>query len=168
MKHTISVLVADEFGVLTRISGLFARRGFSIDSIAIGASEESGISRITMVLPGSNSLIQQIINQLYKLINVIEVKDITHLPCIERELVLLKIKAPASIRPKIIQIADIFRAKIVDFAHEALILEITGDPGKIAAIEKLLSEFDILEISRTGKISLIRESHVNTIFLRNQ
>ena len=76
MKHTISVLVADEFGVLTRISGLFARRGFSIDSIAIGASEESGISRITMVLPGSNSLIQQIINQLYKLINVIEVKDI--------------------------------------------------------------------------------------------
>lgn len=167
MKHTLSVLVEDESGVLTRIAGLFARRGFNIESLAVGPAEEEGISRITMVLPGDNVTVEQLIKQLYKLINVLKVQDITNIPCVERELMLLKIKASEETRAQILDIATIFRAKVVDLAETSLILEITGDPGKIVAIEQLLQRFEILEVARTGKISLARESKVNTELLRN-
>lgn len=167
MKHTLSVLVEDESGVLTRIAGLFARRGFNIESLAVGPAEEEGISRITMVLPGDNVTVEQLIKQLYKLINVLKVQDITNIPCVERELMLLKLKAPKEKRAQILDIATVFRAKVVDLAETSLTLEITGDPGKIVAIEQLLQNFGILEVARTGKISLTRDSKVNTEYLRN-
>jgi acetolactate synthase I/III small subunit len=166
MKHTLSVLVEDESGVLTRIAGLFARRGFNIDSLAVGPAEKAGISRVTMVLPGDNRIIEQLTKQLYKLINVLKVQDITNLPCVERELMLLKVTTTNVTRPEILDIANIFRAKIVDLAENTLTLEVTGDPGKMVAVGQLLTKFGILEVARTGKISLIRESNVDTESLR--
>jgi acetolactate synthase-1/3 small subunit len=166
MKNTLSVLVEDESGVLTRIAGLFARRGFNIQSLAVGPAEQEGISRITMVLPGDNKIIEQLTKQLYKLINVLKVQDITSLPCVERELMLLKVQTNNSTRSEILEISSIFRAKVVDLAEHTLTLEVTGDPGKMVAIEQLLKEYGILEIARTGKISLVRESNVDTEYLR--
>ena len=166
MKHTLSVLVEDESGVLSRIAGLFARRGFNIESLAVGPAEQHGISRITMVIPGDNRTIEQLTKQLYKLINILKVQDITNIPCVERELVLLKIRASKDNRSAILEIANIFRAKVVDIACEYLILEVTGDPGKMVAIEQLLYQYGIVEIARTGKISLVRASNVNTEWLR--
>lgn len=166
MKNTLSVLVEDESGVLTRIAGLFARRGFNIQSLAVGPAEQEGISRITMVLPGDNKIIEQLTKQLYKLINVLKVQDITSLPCVERELMLLKVQTNNSTRSEILEISSIFRAKVVDLAEHTLTLEVTGDPGKMVAVEQLLKEYGILEIARTGKISLIRESNVDTEYLR--
>lgn len=168
MKHTLSVLVEDESGVLSRIAGLFARRGFNIESLAVGPAEKEGISRITMVIFGDNRTIEQLTKQLYKLINILKVQDVTHIPCVERELVLLKIKSTPQTRSAILEIAGIFRSKVVDIASEYLILEVTGDPGKMAAIEQLLHQYGIVEIARTGKISLTRASNVNTEFLRHE
>ena len=166
-KQTISVLVEDEAGVLTRIAGLFARRGFNIESLAVGSAEESGVSRITMVVPGDEKIIEQLIKQLYKLINVLKVQDISQQPCVERELMLIKINASASSRAEIIQVAQIFRARVVDLAEEALTIEVVGDPGKIVAIIQMLTKFGIREIARTGKIALVRESGVNTEYLKS-
>lgn len=168
MKHTISVLAQDESGVLSRISGLFARRGFNIISLAVGSAEKIGISRITITVIGDNRTIEQLIKQLYKLVNILKVQNITHIPCVERELMLIKINSIEKNRSYILEIANIFRAKVVDISNDCLILEVTGDPGKIVAIERLLNEYQILEIVRTGKIALIRNSHVNTEFLKNQ
>nr|YP_009294463.1 acetohydroxyacid synthase small subunit [Asparagopsis taxiformis]AOM65946.1 acetohydroxyacid synthase small subunit [Asparagopsis taxiformis] len=167
MKHTISVLVQDEAGVLSRIAGLFARRGFNIDSLAVGPAEKIGISRITMVVEGDNRTIEQLTKQLYKLVNILHVQDITNIPCVERELLLVKIHVVEENRSAILDIAKIFRAKIVDIAYEYLILEVTGDPGKIFALEQLLNHYGIAEIARTGKISLTRTSNVNTEFLKS-
>jgi acetolactate synthase I/III small subunit len=166
MKHTLSVLVEDEAGVLTRIAGLFARRGFNIESLAVGPAERVGVSRITMVVPGDDQIIEQLTKQLYKLIHVLKVQDITETPCVERELMLLKVNAEASIRSEVIEIVNIFRAKIVDVSEVSLTIEVAGDPGKMVAIVQMLSKFGIREISRTGKIALIRESGVNTEFLK--
>ena len=166
MKHTLSVLVEDEAGVLSRIAGLFARRGFNIESLAVGPTEQSGISRITMVVPGDNRTIEQLTKQLYKLVNILKVHDVTNIPSVERELMLLKIHASKEFRSSILEIVNIFRAHVVDIAKTSLILEVTGDPGKIVALEQLLSQYGIVEIARTGKISLTRTSNVNTELLR--
>ncbi len=166
MKHTLSVVVQDEAGVLTRIASLFARRGFNIESLAVGSSEHTGYSRITMVVPGDDRIIEQITKQLNKLINVITVRDLTEIPCVERELMLVKVNATASNRSEVIEIAQIFRARIVDVSDDSLIVEVVGDPGKMAAILKMLNKFGIREIARTGKISLTRESGVNTEYLK--
>lgn len=168
MKHTLSVLVEDESGVLSRISGLFARRSFNIDSLAVGPAEKQGISRITMVVSGDNRTIEQLIKQLYKLINILKVQNITNIPCVERELMLLKIKADTNQRAEILQISEIFRAKIVDLSESYMVLEVTGDPGKMVAITNLLHPFGIIEVARTGKIALTRASKVNTELLRNE
>jgi len=167
MKHTISVLVEDEAGVLTRIAGLFARRGFNIESLAVGSAEQLGVSRITMVVPGDEQVIEQLIKQLYKLISVLKVQDISQQPCVERELMLIKVNAEASNRAEIIEITKIFRARIVDLAEDALTIEVVGDPGKIVAIIQMLNKFGIREIARTGKIALVRESKVNTEYLKS-
>ena len=166
-KQTISVLVEDEAGVLTRIAGLFARRGFNIESLAVGPAEQSGVSRITMVVPGDEKVVEQLIKQLYKLISVLKVQDISQQPCVERELMLIKINATASNRSEVIQVAQIFRARVVDLAEDALTLEVVGDPGKIVAIIQMLTKFGIREIARTGKIALVRESGVNTEYLKS-
>jgi acetolactate synthase I/III small subunit len=166
-KQTISVLVEDEAGVLTRIAGLFARRGFNIESLAVGPAEQLGVSRITMVVPGDEKIVEQLIKQLYKLISVLKVQDISQQPCVERELMLIKINATASNRAEVIQVAQIFRARVVDLSEEALTLEVVGDPGKIVAIIQMLTKFGIREIARTGKIALVRESKVNTEYLKS-
>ena len=168
MKHTLSVLVEDESGVLTRIAGLFARRGFNIESLAVGPAEEAGISRITMVVPSDERTIEQLTKQLYKLVNILKVEDITNLPCIERELMLIKIKTELDERSKILEIATVFRAHIVDLSENSIIIEATGDPGKIAALEQLLSKFAIQEIARTGKISLVRGSQISTSYINSR
>jgi len=166
MKHTLSVLVEDESGVLTRIAGLFARRGFNIESLAVGPAEQEGFSRITMVIAGDNRIIEQLTKQLYKLVNILRVQDLTNLPCVERELMLLKVKTTSSTKSEILDIINVFRAKVVDLAENTFTVEVTGDPGKMFAIKQLLTKFGILEIARTGKISLIRESNVDTEYLR--
>ena len=166
MKYTLSVLVEDESGILSRISGLFARRGFNIESLAVGPAEQVSISRITMVLPGDNRTIEQLTKQLYKLINVLKVQDITNLPCVERELMLLKVNTTVLTRTEILEIINIFRAKVIDLAEQTVTIEVTGDPGKMVAIEQMLYKFGIIEIVRTGKVALVRESNVNTEYLR--
>ncbi|APB34649.1 acetolactate synthase, small subunit [Gloeomargarita lithophora Alchichica-D10] len=166
MKHTLSVLVEDEAGVLTRIAGLFARRGFNIESLAVGPAEQMGISRITMVVPGDEREIEQLTKQLYKLIHVLKVQDITDVPCVERELMLIKVNGTPLTRREIIEIAQVFRARVVDLAEDSLTLEVTGDPGKMVAIVQMLQKFGIREMARTGKIALVRESGVNTEYLK--
>lgn len=166
MKHTLSVLVQDESGVLSRICGLFARRGFNIDSLAVGPAERKGISRVTMIVSGDNRTIEQLIKQLNKLINILDVCNVTNVPSVERELMLIKIAVSSDNRSKILEIANIFRAKVVDISVSSLTLEITGDPGKIFAIQQLLSPYQVLQVARTGKIVLIRDSNVNTEFLK--
>ena len=138
MKHTLSVLVENESGVLTRIAGLFARRGFNIESLSVGPAEQKNISRITMVVPGDDKTIEQLTKQLYKLINVRKVQDITTLPNVGRELMLLKVRFTEETRTEIMDIAKVFNARIVDLASKCLTIEVTGEPEKILALEQLL------------------------------
>ena len=166
MKHTLSVLVEDESGALSRIAGLFARRGFNIDSLAVGPAENHGQSRLTMVVDGDDHTLEQMTKQLDKLVNVLQVLDLTEFPAVERELMLLKVSAPAINRSVILDLVQVFRAKVVDVADEALTLEVVGDPGKLVALEKLLKPYGILEIARTGKVALERASGVNTEMLK--
>ncbi|NET11320.1 MAG: acetolactate synthase small subunit [Merismopedia sp. SIO2A8] len=166
MKHTLSVLVEDEAGVLTRIAGLFARRGFNIESLAVGHAEKDDISRITMVVDGDDQAIDQVVKQLDKLVNVLKINDITEIPCVERELMLLKVNASSATRSEVVELAQIFRARVVDVAEESLTLEVVGDPGKMVAIVQVLDRFGIREIARTGRIALPRESGVNTEYLK--
>ena len=166
MKHTLSVLVEDESGALSRISGLFARRGFNIDSLAVGPTETKGVSRLTMVVEGDNSTLQQMTKQLNKLFNVLGVMDLTNLAAVERELMLLKVSSKDETRGKILDLVQVFRAKVVDVSDLALTLEVVGDPGKLVALEKLLEPYGIIEIARTGKIALKRSSGVNTEMLK--
>lgn len=168
MKHTLSALVQDQPGVLTRIAGMFARRGFNIDSLTVGPTERPGVSRITMVVPGDEQDVEQMTKQLYKLIDVLKVTDITNVPCVERELMLIKVNASPDTRSDIMDVAQMFRARIVDVAEESLTLEVTGDPGKMVAIIKMLTNFGIREIARTGLVALTRESGVNTEYLKQQ
>lgn len=156
MKHTLSVLVENKPGVLTRVAGLFARRGYNIDSLAVGMTEDPAISRMTIVVEGDEYVIQQVTKQLDKLIDVIEILDITSEEYVERELILIKVNAPPSVRGEIMQIVDIFRARIVDIGKDSLIIEATGDLGKINAIESSMKPFGIKEVVRTGKIAMVR------------
>jgi acetolactate synthase-1/3 small subunit len=156
MKHTLAVLVGNKSGVLSRVASLFSRRGYNIDSLAVGVTEDSDISRITIVVHGDDHVLEQVTKQLNKLVDVIKVSDIGGEDTVERELVLIKVTADVDTRAEIIQIADIFRARIVDVASKSMIVEVTGDESKVQAIEKLLRQFGIKEMVRTGKIALIR------------
>jgi len=159
---TISILIENQPSILPRIIGLLTRRGFRVDSLAIGATEYDKTSRLVLVLPGNMRVIDQITRQLYKLLPVIKIQNLTHIPSIRRELILLKILSTSKDRSKILEIATFFRAKILDFAEKALTLEITGDSEKIIALEQLINRFGILEFVRTGKIALSRESITNS------
>ena len=156
MKHTISILVNNHAGVLSRVSGLFSRRGFNISSLAVGETDDPALSRITIVLDGDEYAGGQITKQLGKLIDVVTVKVLKDEDSVSRELVLLKVKALKEKRAEIIQIVDIFRAKIIDVSPDCLTIEITGETAKVEALSKMLFEFGILEIARTGIISLER------------
>ena len=129
--------------------------------------QQEGVSRITMVVPGDDRIIEQLTKQLYKLVNVLKVQDLTEIPCVERELMLLKVNATSSNRSEIIELSQIFRARIVDVSEDSLTLEVVGDPGKMVAIVQVLQKFGLREIARTGKISLTRESGVNTELLKS-
>ena len=166
MKHTLSVLVEDESGALSRISGLFARRGFNIESLAVGPAETAGVSRLTMVVEGDDRTLEQMTKQLDKLVNVLGVIDLSTIPAVERELMLLKVSAPPEHRGAIFDLVQVFRAKVVDVADAAVTLEVVGDPGKLVALERLMEVFGILEIARTGKVALERASGVNTELLK--
>lgn len=156
MRHTISVLVENKFGVLARISGLFSGRGFNIDTLNVAPTHDPALSRITVVVRGDDTVLDQINKQLVKLINVIEVVDFKEGQAVERELVLIKIKADSRSRTEIIQIVDIFRAKIINVAPDSVIVEITGDEGKINGFLSLIEGFGVIEIARTGKLAMRR------------
>lgn len=154
--HTISALVEDRPGVLTRVSGLFRRRGFNISSLAVGHSEVPGLSRMTFVVQGDEAVVEQVTKQLYKLIDVVRVNDISGERMVARELALIKVKAPAQSRAEIIQLVDIFRANIIDVSPQTLIIEVTGDEEKIDSLVELLRPFGIREMMRTGRVAMAR------------
>jgi len=148
--------VENKPGVLARVSSLFARRGYNIESLAVGPTENEDTSRMTIVVSGEDIVIEQVTKQLNKLIDVLKVSDITTSPTVGRELALIKVEATTQTRAEIIQIADIFRAKIVDISPKTVIVEVTGEEEKIKAIEELLKKFGIKELVRTGKVVLVR------------
>jgi len=156
-KHTISVLVENKFGALNRIVGLFSARGYNIDSISVGTSEDDSVARVTIVSTGDDSVIEQIIKQLNKLIDVTKVVDLTYEGFVERELILIKVAANRNSRSDLMQIVEIFRSKIVDISPRSLTIEATGSEQKVNAMIKMLEPFGVKEIARTGRVALKRE-----------
>jgi len=156
MKHTVSVLVQNKPGVLARTAGLFSRRGYNIESLTVGVTENEAVSRMTIVVTGDDTVVEQVTKQLNKLIEVIKVSDLTKESYVNRELVLIKVTADSSNRAEIMQIVNIFRARIVDVAPKSLIIEVTGDEGKLEALVGMLKQFGIKEIVRTGTLALGR------------
>ncbi|MFC1867759.1 acetolactate synthase small subunit [Thermodesulfobacteriota bacterium] len=157
-KHTLSLLVDNEPGVLTRIAGLFSGRGFNIESLCVAETNEPNVSRVTLVTKGDMNIIEQIKKQLNKLIDVIKVVDFTNTAFVQRELALIKVRAKPELRAEILRMVDIFRSRIVDVSAEHYTVEVTGDEGKIAAFLQLLKPLGIKEIARTGAIALGREN----------
>jgi acetolactate synthase I/III small subunit len=155
-KYTLAVLVENKSGVLAKVAGLFSKRGYNIDSLAVGVTEDPEISRITIVVQGDDQVLEQVTKQFNKIVDVIKVLDIEGDDTVERELALIKVTADVTTRAEIIQIANIFRARIVDVDRNSITVEVTGDESKIQAIEKLLRQFGIKEMARTGKIALVR------------
>ena len=155
-KHTLVALVADKPGVFNRISSLFRRRGFNIESIAVGHSELPNISRVSIVVDGANTTVEQVRKQLDKLIDIVKVLDISGDGTVDRELALIKVRANSVTRSEIMQIVDIFRAKIVDVSADSVAVEVTGDENKIESLVKLFRSFGIREIVRTGRIAVTR------------
>lgn len=155
-RHTISVLVENHPGVLARIAGLFSGRGFNIESLSVGETEDPTASRMTVVVRGDNLILEQVTKQLNKLVDVIKVSDITKEQFIERELVLIKVHTEGKSRSEILQIVDIFRARIVDVAPKAVTIEATGTDDKVNALVSMLKPFGIREMARTGSVALTR------------
>lgn len=155
-RHTISVLVNDQPGVLQRVAGLFGRRGFNIHSITVGTSEEPGLSRMIIETTGDQHTLEQITKQLYKLIDVIKVIDLSARPMVARELALINIKAEPALRPEILGVVETFRAAVVDIGPKTMILQVVGDSDKIDAIVELLKPYGILELCRTGVTAMVR------------
>ncbi len=155
-KHTIGVLVENRPGVLSRVAGLFSGRGFNIECLTVAVTNEPGQSRMTLVTKGDQQVLEQIIKQLNKLINVIKVIDFRETEFVNREMALIKVKAEQQTRAEILRIVDIFRAKVVDVSPHFYTIEVTGDDGKIAAILELLSQLGVTEVARTGKVAMAR------------
>jgi acetolactate synthase I/III small subunit len=162
MRHVISVLVENEFGVLANVAGLFSRRGFNIESLSVAETLDPTVSRITLVTQGDDQVVEQIEKQLNKLICVIKVGDFTETAHVERELVLIKVAADERTRGELTNIVDIFRAKIIDVSRESYVVEITGAEDKVNALIALLQPLGILEIVRTGKVAMYRGTRVLT------
>jgi acetolactate synthase-1/3 small subunit len=157
-SHTLSVLVENRPGVLARISALFARRGFNIDSLAVGQTEDGAVSRMTIAVSADGKPIEQITKQLHKLIAVLRIAELPRDDSVERELALIKIGVEAGRRAEVLEIIEIFRAKVIDVDAESLVIEVTGTPDKVAALEELLAPYGILELARTGRVALGRGS----------
>lgn len=156
MKHVLAILVENKPGVLARVAGLFSRRGFNIDNIAVGETVAPGISRMTIAVEGDESLVEQVIKQLHKLVNVIKVSNLSKESSVVRELLLLKVNAEVGYRGDIQQIVETFRGKVIDVSTESMVIEVTGDDEKLEAIKLLLQHYGIREIARTGKVALLR------------
>lgn len=156
VKHTLAVLVENQPGVLSHVAGLFSRRGYNIESLVVGETEDMTVSRITLVVDGDEKVIEQVSKQLNKQVEVIKVNDITNEETVDRQLLLLKVNAEPDIRQEIMQIVEIFRCRIVDIGRRSLIIEATGDEEKILAIIKSLQPFGIQELVRTGKVAMVR------------
>jgi len=159
-KHILSVLVENQAGVLSRVAGLFSRRGFNIDSLAVGITENPDVSRMTIVVDGDEYIVEQVTKQLNKLIDVIKIKKLEPKESISRELTLIKVAANATTRSEIIQIVEIFRANIVDVSKTTLTVEVSGDEDKTRALEDMLRQFGIKEIVRTGTIAIERGNRI--------
>jgi acetolactate synthase-1/3 small subunit len=157
MRHTISILVENKFGVLTRIAGLFSGRGYNIDTLNVAPTQDPNTSRMTIVTRGDDSTLEQIVKQLNKLVDVIEVRDFREGEFVDRELVLVKVAVDSKARSEIMQITDIFRAKIVDVQPASLTIEVTGNESKVEKFLDLMRTFGILDLTRTGRIALPRK-----------
>src|SRR5918995_6472428 len=155
-KHVLSILAENKPGVLARIAGLFARRGFNIDSLAVGPTDDIHISRITLCVDGAAHPIDQVTKQLHKLVNVIKIRDLDPDETVARELALFKVSAPVESRQEIMQFADIFRARIVDVSRRAMTIEVTGTSDKIEAFERMIRPHGLIEMVRTGEIAIAR------------
>ncbi len=157
MRHVVIAWMQDKPGVLTRVASLFRRRGFNIESLVVGHSETPGISRMTFVVEGDERTMNQVASQLGKLINVTAVEDVTSTPTVVREMALVKVAAKDSeARTAIMQMADVFRARIVDVGHDALTLEVTGEQDKVESLIELLTRYGVIELSRTGPVAMVR------------
>ncbi|MCW2277640.1 acetolactate synthase small subunit [Heliophilum fasciatum] len=156
MRHTLSVTVENKPGILTRVAGLFARRGYNIESLVVAETENPQISRMTIVVDGDGRIIEQVSKQLHKLINVLKIQDITHEEAVHRELILLRVNADATNRTEILQVAEVFRARIVDMSRASVTIEATGDTSKIEAILTTFRPYGIKEFARTGRLSMMR------------
>ena len=155
-KHILSILVENKPGVLTRIAGLFARRGFNIDTLAVGPTDDPSVSRVTLTLDGAKHPIDQVTKQLHKLVNVLKIRDLEPDETLARELALFKVNADGSARTEVMQICEIFRAKIVDLTKRSLVVEVTGTHEKVEAFERLVRPFGLIEMARTGEIAISR------------
>ncbi len=156
MRHTISVLVENKFGVLTRVAGMFSGRGYNIDSLNVAPTHDPERSRMTVVARGDDATVEQIVKQLQKLVNVIEVTDFRDYEYVDRELVLVKVKVSGKSRSEVMQITDIFRAKIVDIQPKKMTIEVTGNENKVTKFVKLMENFGVMDLTRTGKVALPR------------
>jgi acetolactate synthase-1/3 small subunit len=156
MRHTLAVLVENNPGVMARVAGLFSRRGFNIDSLAVGRTERPDVSRMTIVVEGDDRILEQVTKQLHKLVDVIKISDITPEEYVDRELVLIKVHCEPAHRGEIMQVADVFRARIVDLGRKTITVECTGNDGKINAFEEALRPYGVKELVRTGKIAMMR------------
>ncbi|MCL2164629.1 MAG: acetolactate synthase small subunit [Oscillospiraceae bacterium] len=154
--HLLSILVDNHPGVLSRVSGLFSRRGFNIESLAVGTTHNPKISRMTIIVFGNDHSVDQIVKQLGKLVQVITIKIIKYESCVSRELVLVKVRATPEMRNQILQVVEIFRAKIIDVSKETLTIEMTGEADKTEALLEMLADYGIMEVARTGSIALER------------
>ena len=155
-KHILSILVENKPGVLTRIAGLFARRGFNIDTLAVGPTDDEATSRITLTLDGAMHPIDQVTKQLHKLVNVIKIRDLEPDETVARELALFKVSADGSTRAEVMQMCDIFRAKVIDVTRRSITIEVTGTADKIEAFERIVRPFGLIEMGRTGEIAISR------------
>lgn len=160
MRHIISVLVENKFGVLAKVAGLFSGRGYNIESLSVGVTNDPNYSIITVVTNGDEKIIEQIVKQLRKLINTIKVRDLTHLDHVEREMLFVKVKATTKTRSDIFNIVNTFRAKIISLNSESVIIEITGVKEKNLAFLEVLKPFEIIEVVRTGGIAMMRDSKI--------
>ncbi len=156
MRHTLGVLVENQPGVLSRVSGLFSGRAFNIESLTVAETLDPEISRITLVTTGDEMIMEQIVKQLNKLVSVIKVIDFREVKFVDREMALIKVKAETTTRAEVLRIVDIFRGKVVDVSPQFYTIEVTGDQGKIEAILDLLSHLGIVEVVRTGKVAIAR------------
>ncbi|MCK9248815.1 MAG: acetolactate synthase small subunit [Solirubrobacteraceae bacterium] len=155
-KHVLSILVENKPGVLTRVSGLFTRRGFNIDTLSVGPTDDERISRITLTLDGAQNPIDQVTKQLHKLVNVLKIKDLEPAETVARELALFKVAVDAQTRSEVRELAEVFRGKVVDVGRRSIIVEVTGDRSKIEAFERLVRPYGLVEMIRTGEVAISR------------